>query len=203
MKKLLLLFVIFMASCTHGAKSGKAQLPVFSSDWQGAFKTAHDEGRQMLVMFSTEWCPQCEYIKEKIFTDPDVAVSMKRFFLVGIDGDKSENQPAMDKFKIIGFPTFIILDPDGKEVTRFNDMSSPSEFMAILSEAQGKNPEVIELGKASALEIEGKLSEAARVIKGAIDDLKKSGTSESGRAARMMKELKQSLSEYEELSGAV
>lgn len=113
---------------------------VWLDDWERASEVNKDAGKNLLVEFSTQWCPYCKFIEENVFNKEEVIKRLESYTLLNIDGDKKENQQTMDIWNVAGFPTFIILDHAGKEILRFNDVNSVAEFMAFLDKAEKKEP---------------------------------------------------------------
>ncbi|MBI2091562.1 MAG: thioredoxin family protein [Deltaproteobacteria bacterium] len=132
MKKCLpFLLVLLLASCAGSKKTEDSKLNWLMS-WDEAASVATKESRQMIAEFSTEWCPYCKFIDEKIFTDGEVGDKLSKFVLLRLDGDKASSQTYMDKFDVKGFPTFIIFDEKGAELKRFNDLNDKGDLLAIL-----------------------------------------------------------------------
>jgi thioredoxin-related protein len=129
--RLSFLLFLLLASCANSKKPEDFKLNWLSS-WDDAASVATKENRQMLVEFSTEWCPYCKFIDEKIFTDGEVGDELSKFVLLKFDGDKASSQNYMDKFGVKGFPTFIIFDEKGVEIKRFNDLNDKGDLLAIL-----------------------------------------------------------------------
>jgi thioredoxin-related protein len=81
----------------------------------------------VLVEFTgSDWCPPCIAMRKNVFSKKEfVTAASKKYILVELDfpkGDKElaeKNQPLALKYKIEGFPTVILLTPEGKEFTRF------------------------------------------------------------------------------------
>ena len=138
MKKTALIFLIAaMMGCKGNppVHQGKSNI-----DWhvnlEEALNLAKKSDKSVLLEFFTEWCPYCKFIDERIFNSPrGEEIPIEKFVFVRLDGDKSENQLIMDKFGIKGFPTFIILSNNGREVSRFNDVNSAAEFSSYLLKA--------------------------------------------------------------------
>lgn len=124
----------------------KPQQPVgellqWQTDMNAAMSLARKEKRLVFAEVSTEWCPYCKFVEEKIFTVPNVLEKLKEFSLVRFDGDKAENQPLMDKWNVSGFPTFIIFDSRGIELKRFYDADSADDFLKLINVSNKKDEE--------------------------------------------------------------
>lgn len=140
--RLLIALLALVTSCKSPidlAQKTDSQKLVRFSNWSEAVKTSQAGRKNLIVLFSTQWCPYCKYIEENVFNKEDVAKRLQNYTLLNIDGDKKENQELMDKWNISGFPTFIILDSQEKEIIRFNDINSSSEFIAYLDKTEKKD----------------------------------------------------------------
>ena len=99
----------------------------WSEDLAKAIEKAKAENKSVLVEFTgSDWCPPCKTMREDVFSkDEFVKAASRKFILVEIDmprGDKEvadKNRPLVEKFKVDGFPTVILLDGAGKEFGRF------------------------------------------------------------------------------------
>ena len=109
----------------------------------------------LLVEFSTEWCPYCKFVDERIFPQPVIAERLERFVRVRFDGDLAPTQPLMERFHVVGFPTFLVLASDGTELARFNDITSSQELIDLFDRAMADTPGFKELTLAKNLEDRG------------------------------------------------
>jgi len=111
----------------------------WSEDLDKALEQAKKEKKSVLVEFTgSDWCPPCKMMRKEVFSkDEFVEAASKKFILVEIEmprGDKKvakKNQPLVEKYKIQGFASVLLLDPDGKEFSRFFASEHPKtdEFL--------------------------------------------------------------------------
>jgi thiol:disulfide interchange protein DsbD len=86
--------------------------------WQPYAPQAIGAGTPAIVDFSAEWCLPCLELEKKTFADPRVAEALSRRALLKADMTKigsPESMALAEKFGILGVPTVIFLDADGKE----------------------------------------------------------------------------------------
>ncbi|HEU5248930.1 MAG TPA: cytochrome c biogenesis protein CcdA [Thermoanaerobaculia bacterium] len=86
--------------------------------WQPYAPQAIGAGTPAIVDFSAEWCLPCLELERKTFADPRVAEALSRRALLKADMTKigsPESMALAEKFGILGVPTVIFLDADGKE----------------------------------------------------------------------------------------
>jgi thioredoxin-related protein len=90
-------------------------------------------------------------MRKNVFSKKEfVEKASKDYVLVELDfpnGDaelKKKNQPYAEKYKIEGFPTVILMNPEGKEFTRFFASQYPKtdDFLKHLKEALEKKDQV-------------------------------------------------------------
>lgn len=120
----------------------------WSTDLEKALVKAKAENKSVLVEFTgSDWCPPCIAMRKNVFSKKEfVTAASKKFILVELDfpkGDnelKKKNQPFAEQYKIEGFPTVVLLGPDGKEFTRFFASQFPKteDFLKHLDEALEK-----------------------------------------------------------------
>lgn len=97
----------------------RAEKPVpFETDYEAAVKAAATDKKPVFVKFETDWCGPCAIMSKLVFTAKDVAAAADGVVCVKVDGDKRKD--LVEKYKVTGYPTGILLDPDGKEVGRYS-----------------------------------------------------------------------------------
>jgi len=105
----------------------------WSEDLEKALEQAKKENKSVLVEFTgSDWCPPCKMMRKEVFSkDEFVKAASKNFILVEIDMPRDnkevakKNEPMVKKYKVDGFPTVILLSPEGKEFSRFYASEHP------------------------------------------------------------------------------
>lgn len=124
----------FALSATGLIGSAFAQPPKgWSDDLAAALAKAKAENKSVLVGFTgSDWCQPCIMMRAEVFSKPEfVAAASEKFILVEIDMPKGDeetakkNQPTLEKFKVDGFPTVLLLDAAGQEFGRFHATQHP------------------------------------------------------------------------------
>ena len=87
-------------------------------DVESAFALARDEDRPIFLYWGAAWCPPCHQIKATIFSKPEFIAKSKLFVPVYLDGDTEQAQKLGDRFGVRGYPTMIVFDSSGTEITR-------------------------------------------------------------------------------------
>lgn len=101
---------------------------------EDAVAKAKTEKKQVMVEFTgSDWCPPCIRMHKEVFSKEEfVKQASEKFILVKIDiprRDKeltAKNQPILQKYKVQGVPTVIVLDKEGAELDRFVASKFPS-----------------------------------------------------------------------------
>ncbi|MDB6108963.1 MAG: trxA [Pedosphaera sp.] len=131
------------------------QATAAESDWltdlPKAQAQAKAEKKLVLMDFTgSDWCPPCKALHKNVLTSPEFeAYAKTNLVLVVVDFPRSKeqseelkksNEALKDKFNIEGFPTVILLDGNGKQLSKETGYggASPKEFIAGLEKAKKK-----------------------------------------------------------------
>jgi thioredoxin-related protein len=101
----------------------------WQTDYAAAKTTATQQNKYILLDFTgSDWCPYCIKMDKEVFDKPAFSTfAGEKLILVKLDfprrggqspTEKSQNQELAKKYSIEGFPTYVLLDPSGKEVRR-------------------------------------------------------------------------------------
>ena len=93
------------------------------------------ENNKPLVMLDlyADWCVACKEFEKETFSDPSVQKAFGDMLLLQVDMTKNseENRALMTKYKVLGLPTILFFNRDGKEIEggRVNGFMPPVEFL--------------------------------------------------------------------------
>ena len=93
------------------------------------------ENNKSLVMIDlyADWCVACKEFEKETFSDPSVQKAFGDMLLLQVDMTKNseENRALMTKYKVLGLPTILFFNRDGKEIegSRVNGFMPPVEFL--------------------------------------------------------------------------
>jgi protein disulfide-isomerase len=119
-------FLSAVVFCGCNQKSVAAeQAGVWQADYDAALKQAAAEKKYVLVDFSgSDWCGWCIKLDKEVFSQPEfIEYAKNNLICVLLDfprgkelpkAQKDANQALLEKFKVEGFPTVLILNPQGK-----------------------------------------------------------------------------------------
>jgi thiol:disulfide interchange protein len=148
MKPITCLAAFSLGLATLSAPAFAAELAGWTTNLEAAFETAKKEKKDVLVEFTgSDWCPPCIAMRKNVFSKKEfVDGASKNYVLVEIDMPQKDketakkNQPLVEKYKIEGFPTVILLTSEGKEYSRFFASEFPKVdlFLKKLAESRDR-----------------------------------------------------------------
>src|SRR6478736_2557768 len=97
-----------------------------------ALAEAKELGKPVILYWGAVWCPPCNQMKATLFKDPGFIAETQDFVPVYLDGDTAGAQRWGERFGISGYPTVIVLRPDGTEVTRISSATTSGKFAELL-----------------------------------------------------------------------
>jgi thiol-disulfide isomerase/thioredoxin len=121
----------------QSAAQPEAGVAWLKDDVDAAFAAAKAAGKPVFLYWGAVWCPPCNQVKATIFNRGDFIERSRYFVPVYIDGDSPGAQQLGARFKVIGYPTMILFNPDGGEITRLPGEVDADQYMRVL--AMGMN----------------------------------------------------------------
>jgi len=145
MRKLcLILLAILLTSCGEKRIADKER---FVLKWYDSIEEARQiseaEKRPMLLSFEVAWCPWCKVLRESLYANPSVIDSLKEFVCVMIDSDRQKSIAA--DYGVSVFPTIVVTDSYGNELTRLIGLYSAEIFLKRLNQAKGNSDVLTEM----------------------------------------------------------
>ncbi len=94
------------------------------------------ENKMVFIDCYTEWCGPCKMMAAEVFPQKVMGDFMNpRFVSVVIDMEKGEGVELARRFEVTAYPTFLLLDGNGAEVSRIIGAGTPEDFLAKLETA--------------------------------------------------------------------
>jgi thioredoxin-related protein len=142
MKKIALMLL----TCCAALQLSAAE-PQWLTDVPQAVAQAKKENKMVLLDFTgSDWCSWCMKFKKEALDMPEFTdYAGKNLVLVEVDFPnrkpqtaelKRANKALGEKYKIDGYPTFVVLSKDGKEIGR-QDGYQPGGAKAFIAELDG------------------------------------------------------------------
>jgi thioredoxin-like negative regulator of GroEL len=97
-----------------------------------AFARATREAKPVLLYWGASWCPPCNHLSATLFPRQDFIARSRSVVPVYVDGDKPGAQKVAARFKVSGYPTMVLFDPKGAELTRLPGEADAPQVMALL-----------------------------------------------------------------------
>jgi thiol-disulfide isomerase/thioredoxin len=108
-----------------------AQPLAFGSDLAAALAEAKRSGKRVFVDFQTTWCGPCREMEQLVYTAQAVVQAAAGSVAVKLDGD--EQRELVKRYGVGGYPTMLLLDAEGQELTRavgYRGVAQMVEFFA-------------------------------------------------------------------------
>jgi len=111
--------------------TGRAHTVYHAEDPLPTAEMPRVDGRPTLVWFSATWCTTCERM------EPFAHATANRLAddLVFIEKSVDEEPSTAARFRVLGTPTFVLIDKAGAEVARFGYQPDAGRFEAAIREA--------------------------------------------------------------------
>ena len=119
------------------------------TDYAAAKAKAKSDNKFVLLEFTgSDWCGYCKRMQAEVFSKPEFQqYAAKNLILVELDfprskpqsdAVKTQNMKLASEYEIEGFPTLIVLSPDGKRVANFFGYmeGGPEAFIAAVEKAR-------------------------------------------------------------------
>lgn len=89
------------------------------------------EKKPVFYMIYANWCVYCNNIKKNVLQDPEVIAFMNaNYIFAGLDFEKPGSEDFKTKYNVKTFPTFLVLDENGIELSRFTGELKKEKFIA-------------------------------------------------------------------------
>lgn len=126
-----LLGSLFWAAARPGPSRQPIAYPAQRMAWSelgSGLERARAEGKPMVVFFFTTWCGYCKKMDRETWKDPAVIDEISRNFIAArVDVERAGELSA--PFGIETYPTIVMLDGGGREVTRAVGYRTPRELL--------------------------------------------------------------------------
>lgn len=94
---------------------------------------AAQQGKPILADLSAFWCGYCVKLDKTVFSNPNVKAYLDAHYIYArIDSESDEAADFMQRYNATGYPTLVIIQPNGSLVKRINTTFDPDLFISQL-----------------------------------------------------------------------
>lgn len=122
------LAAVLLCGCNQKAVAADSS-GIWKTDYDAALKQAAAENKYVLVDFSgSDWCGWCMKLEKEVFSRKEfIDYAQDNLICVLLDfprrkdlpkAQKDANQALLDQYQVQGFPTVLILNPQGRVIKR-------------------------------------------------------------------------------------
>ena len=108
-----------VASASDARASDAFQVVSNEADLDKAIELGRRQGKSIMVDFSADWCTECRLMERNIFAQDAVRQQLRDLLLIRADLTHfdTSSKKLMRRFAVVGPPTVVFLNPDGREIT--------------------------------------------------------------------------------------
>lgn len=110
-----------------------------------SLEEAKSQGKHVFLYWGAQWCPPCNAMKSEVFNRSEFQAAIKNMMPIMIDGDSNDAQSWSDRFQVSGYPTMLVLSPDGNERMRFYGYTPLATIQAALSTIEATSESIATL----------------------------------------------------------
>ena len=111
---------------------------------QKALARARKTHAPLFVHFFGIWCPPCNMLEEAVYPGKEFQNAAAPFIKLALDADAELSWDWKARYKIGGYPTLLVLDERGREISRAVGYRSTSALKAFLNESKFMMSEPVE-----------------------------------------------------------
>ena len=110
--------------------AGNKGIHFFEGTWAEALDLSKKENKMIFLDVYATWCGPCKRMKRKAFKNPKAAnLFNQRFLNVSINGETETGKQLADQYGLFGYPSLLILSPQGKVVAQTSGYHSAEELI--------------------------------------------------------------------------
>lgn len=95
-----------------------------------ALQKAKNQNKEVMMMYTAVWCPECNYMKDVVFKDKEVVRYIQEHFIVLTLDIQKDTLPEGHSY--MGIPTFFFIGKDAKEKNKIVGGDKASKFLETL-----------------------------------------------------------------------
>jgi len=134
MKRIITLAVCFLSGAVIFASEAAGNNIQFETDFTLASKKANENSMYQVLVFNAEWCLPCKWMEKNTFSDDALVNYMNKNSISSkINIDSEEGYKIMSKFNVKVLPTIIVLNANGEEVSRKQELMDGKSMLKFIS----------------------------------------------------------------------
>lgn len=102
-------------------------------DPDAAFARAAAAGLPLFLYWGARWCPPCNRMRAGVFEQHAFGALASSFVTLQIDGDGPGAQQLAERFQVRSYPTLVVFNPAGAEITRLPCELDGARFLDLLA----------------------------------------------------------------------
>jgi TolA-binding protein len=116
---------------------------VWTRELSEALTQASSGNKLVIVDLVADWCGWCRQMEVQTWTSPKITQLAQQYVFLRLNGENEKDGVGLiEKFQIDGYPTAMLLNPDGTEFDRFEGFMSADQFLSRLN-ASLANPQTL------------------------------------------------------------
>ncbi len=137
-----LMLVLLLTGCGEAGKQAPAVaeknasttgIQWFAGTVEEAFAHAETVNKPVFLYWGADWCPPCNQLKATVFEQREFIEQSRLFIPVYLDGDTPRAQQIGEQLGVMGYPTVIVFNPSGEELTRIPGGINLDHYLRVLA----------------------------------------------------------------------
>jgi len=139
MKKIILGIMLFLGISTYGQNRA---INFKTASLKEALNMAKEQHKVIFIDCFTTWCIPCKQMEANVFTQDSVAdFYNKNFINIKVDMEKGEGPALKKMFTVEAYPSYLIVDAEGKIRNKFVGGMSAKDFIMNAKKGLGTSEE--------------------------------------------------------------
>ncbi len=107
-----------------------AQVDFYAGSYSDLQRQAERDKKPFFVFFHADWCKPCKQMEKEVFEDKDVGQYVSANYLAyHVDGEATQYKQLVKDYWVTAYPTIILFDKEGNEITRVDGYRDKSSFL--------------------------------------------------------------------------
>ncbi|MCX5792109.1 MAG: thioredoxin family protein [Elusimicrobia bacterium] len=101
-----------------------------------ALRQARREKKLLFIDFFGKWCPPCRVMEETVLNRPEFLAASRGMVRVSLDIDRPLAREWVSRFRVSGYPTFLVADARLREIGRWTGSGNLEAFVLWVKEQE-------------------------------------------------------------------